>query len=193
MLTLDNLSFNRGERAIFSNLGITFGSGLVCLRGENGSGKTSLLEIIAGILAPHHGIVSFDDNVQSLTYVPHHPCLKADLTVLENISFWARLSQNEILIPTAITYFSLEDYADFECHKLSAGLKKRVDLCRLIVENTKIWLLDEPLVNLDSVNQQRLRNLIATRADQGGLIIATTHTDDFIKGAMIIEMGDFSS
>ncbi len=191
MLTLSNISLNRAGRAIFSDVGITFGAGIFTIKGENGSGKTTLLEIIAGILEPSSGSIELEEG-ESLSYIPHVPCVKPEVSVYDNISHWANLSGNQILIPTAISYFELESYIDIECRKLSAGLMKRVDLARLIVENNKIWLLDEPSINLDSKITEKLRNLIATRADQQGTIIVATHDNDFLKVATEIGINDFS-
>ena len=188
MITLENLSCERAGRVLFKNLGYTAGdNSILVIRGENGSGKTTLLETIACLRRPIEGTVLYaNKNVRGenypeycdiMSYVGHLGAVKPQLTVLENIEFWAALKGNSAAVPAAIAFFGLEPYADEICSKLSAGYQKRVALARLMVTNSEIWLLDEPFVNLDDQGKNALATLISARIERGGSVIMTAHGD----------------
>jgi heme exporter protein A len=185
MLTFQNLGYFRNHKKIFEQLGFTLSlnSGLL-LTGKNGSGKTSLLKIIAGLIKPSSGQILWDDqDVQEfyeqycsdIQYIGHKNFLKTHLTVLDNLLFYAGLSGAAMLVPAAIKYFQLQDIADTEIYKLSQGWQKRVLLAKLLCCPATIWLLDEPTNNLDSDGKKLLFNLISSRIRDGGMVIIATH------------------
>jgi len=185
MLSAQNLSYRRGDKIILADLSFALarGEGLV-IAGANGSGKTTLLKILAGLLAPESGKLELDgtdiiggksaEYLGRILYLGHKNAMNEELTVLDNLKFWAGLAGNEILIPAALAYFALEEYALMPYKTLSHGLKRRVALARLIFSQKDIWLLDEPFANLDGETGERLANLIATRR-QNGMVILSSH------------------
>lgn len=185
MLTCENLRCEREEVRIFSGLGICLSQGaLLLVRGGNGCGKTSLLKMIAGLLPCAAGEVAWRGEpvcgnaefLQELTYIGHKGGIKPECTVEENLLFWARLRQNEMLIPAALRYFDLEEKRDVPCWQLSAGMQRKVALSRLIVAPTLLWLLDEPTNFLDDDSVTKVRGLIESRIAQEGIVIVATHS-----------------
>jgi heme exporter protein A len=202
MLTVENISCERGGKNLFHNLSFTVGDACVLVvRGENGSGKTTLLETIACLRSAGEGKILYaNKNVNGehyqeycdiIHYVGHRQAIKPQLTVKENIEFWASLRGNLAAVPAAITFFGIDDYAQVLCGELSAGYKKRVALARLMVTNSQIWLLDEPFVNLDSAGAEALANLVATRVERGGSVIITAHGDLPFKNYAEINLRDW--
>ncbi len=183
MLTCQNISlFSLNTKVIFTNLSITLLSGaIVMIRGKNGAGKTSLLRIISGIQTPSQGEV-FINNVRIselarpfIGYLGHRLGLKLELTVEENLIMWAKFYSSEMMIPAAVTYFSLQELLQQPVYKLSSGMKKKVALARLMSCHSKIWLLDEVEANLDEENRKLLYNAIAIKASSGGIILWASH------------------
>lgn len=185
MLSCKKLTYSIADKTLFKDFSHNFKSGMItAIKGANGSGKTSLLELLAGFREADQGEVLFakeplreiiDDYYENLRFIGHQRAIKENLTVLQNISFWSELVGNEMLIAAAIRYFALEDIIDKKISSLSAGQKKLVDLTKLLTNPGKIWLLDEPFENLDNKNQEKLKDLIEARAGEGSIIIFTTH------------------
>lgn len=204
MLTLENITCRRAGRVLFENLGFTLGDNcILVIRGENGCGKTTLLETISCLRKPEEGRVLYanknviGENYQEycdiITYVGHRTAVKPQLTVQENIEFWAGLKGNGEAVSAAIFFFGLREYKDTLCSSLSAGYKKRVALARLMVSNSEIWLLDEPFTNLDGFGKNALATLIASRVERGGAVIITAHGDVPFGSYAEIDLGDFRS
>jgi len=202
MLTIENILCNRGGKVLFQNLGFTVGDAcILVIRGENGSGKTTLLEAVAGLRKVDEGKIlyanknvlgeHYQEYCDIIQYVGHRQAIKQQLSVTENVKFWAEHKGNLAAVPAAISFFGLEGYESALCGKLSAGYKKRVALSRLMVTNSEIWLLDEPFVNLDAVGSEAIANLIATRVERGGSVIITAHGDVPFKKYAEIDLRDF--
>jgi heme exporter protein A len=186
MLTLENISFNYLENNIFTNISLSIVSGSVFLiKGPNGSGKTTLLKIIAGIIKPSQGVIKWNDvNIYDDIGLYHQYCasylgienaIKKDLTVIDNLSFWAELKDNKELIAMAMSHFKLSEIAEIKCSKLSSGNLKKVALVRMIIANTGLWLMDEPDSFLDSNAKDYLQKLIQVKVREGGIVILTSH------------------
>tara|TARA_R110002110_G_scaffold3151_1_gene16213 strand:- start:261 stop:887 length:627 start_codon:yes stop_codon:yes gene_type:complete len=178
------LTCQRGGRLVFSNLDFAVGTGeALLLTGANGSGKSSLLRIMAGLLTPAEGALQIDgtavtedpDNWRaSLAFVGHHDPVKPVMTVRENLEFWARLTGSDQL-DDALDAFDLNDLADTPGRFLSAGQRRRTNLARLLISRARIWLLDEPSTALDSHATARLESVMAKHRDTGGMIVASSH------------------
>ena len=152
----------------------------VAVCGHNGSGKTSLLKTIAGLIPPVRGQVQYRgmpmrQQSGAVVYVSHKRGLIANLTVYENVALWARLSGYPELAAAALHFFDLGDSADIPVQHLSAGWQQRVALTRLITQPAGLWLLDEPAANLDAKGEALLGGLIESRCAQGGIALYTTH------------------
>ena len=200
MLSLQSLSFITQNQEIFKNISMTlFPSSIVYLKGKNGSGKTSLLRMLAGIQKPTEGSIRYGrelaliDNFDKpyCTYIGHKTGLKQELTVKDNLKYWAQLYNSEELLDAAIIYFQLQEYAHKKCYELSAGNQKKIALSKLIVCQSKFWLLDEIDTNLDEENKKLLINLIVTQADSGGIVFISSHNEPEIKTAQTINMSDY--
>jgi heme exporter protein A len=202
MLTIENLSLKKEEKIIFSNLGFSISSGsTLIIKGKNGAGKTSLLKIIAGISKATSGKILWggndienfrDDFNGDSQFIGHKNFLKNELSVIENLTFYAKLADTEILTLAAINFFKLNDFANEKIKKLSAGWQKRVMLAKLLACPATIWLLDEPSSNLDKEGKVLLKGLIETRAKEGGLVILTSHDEDLFDLGIVINLEDFT-
>lgn len=156
---------------------------IIHLQGNNGSGKTSLLKIIAGIKQPSSGQITIGKNMLDIhelpkpycCYIGHELGLYLDLTVLDNLKCWANYYDSHLTIEAAIFFWELQDILDTKCSELSAGNKKRVVLARLLICHSSLWLLDEVENNLDEKNKQKLNHIIVSKADAGGIVIITSH------------------
>ncbi len=184
-LTGEDLACRRGGRLVFSGLSFGVSSGeMLVLRGPNGAGKTSLLRVIAGLTPPAAGRLSLEGGDDDLTvgqqahYIAHQNASKPQLTVAENLRFWARFhGGDETRIRTALEAMDLERLSGYAAALLSAGQKRRLALARLTLVERPVWLLDEPTVGLDAASVARLRGLMEAHLEGGGLVIATTHID----------------
>lgn len=203
MLTINNLTLVKEGRKIFSDLGFSVGPGAVLIvSGKNGVGKTSLLKIIAGISKATSGNIMWseqdvenfrDDFNGDLQFIGHKNFLKQELTVAENLKFYARLADTEIALPAALNFFRLHELSDVKVKKLSAGWQKRVMLAKLLACPATIWLLDEPFANLDREGKFLLKGLIQTRIKENGLVILTSHDEDLQDLGIVINLEDFSN
>lgn len=201
MLNVENLSCIRENRPIFSGLGICLAPGaLLIVKGANGSGKTSLLKILAGLLPACHGEVQWKDKpiaassefLHQLTYIGHKNAIKNDFTVRENIRFWAKMSGTEMLEKAALRYFQMESMADTPCWQLSAGWQRKVALARLVVSPTPLWLLDEPTNYLDDHSIQLVSELIEARVKQDGIVVVASHTLTSPFASHMLALGDYT-
>jgi heme exporter protein A len=186
MLSAQRLCLYRGERCLFKNLGFALNAGeLLLIEGPNGSGKTSLLRAIAGLLSLDEGEVRWRGeatlrNRQSLcaemSWLAHRPGLKNDLTMLENLRFDARLrgatltGQDQVL-----TRLGLDSVRRLPVRALSAGQQRRVALARLLLSNAQLWLMDEPFTNLDSAGQALVLEIVGQRLAKGGACVIASH------------------
>jgi len=180
-LRADNIACQRGGRLLFSGVSFTLAAGeLLALTGPNGSGKTSLLRLIAGLAEPDSGVIALDGKHADLTVgqhshlIAHREAIKLALTVRENLEFWAAyLGGGDV--SAALASFDLANLADYPAQFLSAGQRRRLALSRLCLVRRALWLLDEPTTGLDDKSQKKLAHAIADHLAQGGLAIAATH------------------
>ncbi|MEY4965688.1 MAG: hypothetical protein RL274_1271 [Pseudomonadota bacterium] len=184
-LTAEKLACTRGDRKLFDGLSFRVSAGhALAVEGANGAGKTSLLRMIAGFLAPAAGrIVLKTVNVESddadargktIGWLGHQDGLKPQLTVREQLDFFARLYRNNVEAGV-LKQVGLERQAELPCRYLSAGQRRRLALARLLVSNRPLWLLDEPFAALDTSGQALVAQLMARHCGHGGIIIAATH------------------
>ena len=202
MLTVDNLSLSKDHKKIFSALGFSVSiSSALIVKGRNGCGKTSLLKILAGIMRADGGKILWGgENVENFRgtfngdtqFIGHKNFLKPELSVAENLRFFARLADTEAALSSGINFFKLQEFADEKVKKLSAGWQKRVMLAKLLACPATIWLLDEPSNNLDKAGKKLLHGLIKTRAKEDGLVILATHDEEFFDLGPQINLEDYT-
>ena len=197
-LSVNNLSCQRGYNLLFENLSFELNSGEVLrISGQNGSGKTSLLKIIAGLNTSELGSIEFDQNqsnsetyqIETL-YLGHYAALSSELSCIENLEYLTNLN-TEILSPNfhdALKEVGLENYEHESAGNLSAGQKRRIALSLLFISKSKVWLLDEPFTALDSDGIKIIENQIEKHCANGGLCILTTHQDCNIKSLKEISL-----
>ena len=174
MLKVSNLSVARGGVSLLQD--VTFevqaGQALV-LRGPNGIGKTSLLRCISGLQTPTAGEISAPESV---AYAAHADGLKGQLSVLENLKFWADIYGGRGP-EAALLAYDLEDLAQRPTANLSAGQKRRLGLARMLVTGCALWVMDEPTVSLDVQNVTKFRTVLQAHLQAGGGAVLTTHID----------------
>jgi len=173
----------RGGREVLSGLDFEVCSGeALAVTGPNGSGKTSLLRIIAGLLALAGGSIDLESGEHELTlaeqvhYLGHRDAMKPALSVLENLSFWRNFLGGDASDPEAsLNQVGLGHAAQLPAAYLSAGQRRRLSIARLLAIRRPIWLLDEPTSALDAAGQSLFANLTRDHLARGGLVLAATH------------------
>lgn len=205
MLEVSNLTAIRDERVLFENLQFEIKPGeLVQIEGRNGTGKTTLLRIVTGLGDREEGIIKWkgeeveksrDVFHQDLLFLGHQTGVKRELTALENLRFYQSIQNNRSSdeeIFTALTQVGLAGREDVPVAQLSAGQQRRVALARLWLSKQILWILDEPLTAIDKQGVKVLESLFASHADNGGIVVLTTHQDMFSDSPELrkIKLGD---
>lgn len=198
MLLAQGLACLRGDRLLFKKVGFELNAGgLLYVLGENGSGKSSLLRMLCGLLMPEDGAVFWDakkikenaeNYLSNLTYIGHLNGLKDDLTALENLYMSARSAGNEVTEDkalAALTAIGIERCANLPTRVLSQGQKRRVTLARLWLTEGKLWILDEPFAALDVASVGVLEARLGEHLANGGMAILTTHQDVTVNAQSI--------
>ncbi len=189
LLTVEGVSKRLGERQVLRNVGFDVGEGeVVLIRGPNGSGKTTLLRVVAGVLRPDSGRVllmgrDVHDDLgvrREISYCPERLGLLGDYTIEDNMVFFTKVFGrpfDEGRFRTYLRGFQLEDYLNERISKLSAGTKKKVAIVRSLAFPAKVYLLDEPLANLDEESVKFLVEEVRRLADQGRSFLISSHIE----------------
>ena len=192
-----NISCIRGNKLLFKNLNFKLFSGeLLLIKGANGSGKTSLLKILSGLLKPISGSIIVnkkgmnllkDEYFKYFEYVGHENAIKSALTVRENLNFYLKIKKDltKKNFEKSIKIFNLKNLLDVKIENLSSGEKRRVSLSRLILSNSKIWFLDEPTNGLDKINTLNFFKILKQHLQFNGLAIIASHDEIKIKNKNI--------
>jgi heme exporter protein A len=175
MLHVSKISFERYFEPVFQAVSFDLeAGGLLLVTGANGCGKTTLIRVLAGFLHPAAG--GFTCHADSTAYVGHYLGIKDDLSVIENLRFM-RGFQGDLSrsCKDVMIRLGLGRVSDQLARTLSAGQRKRCALGRLLLGNSKLWLLDEPYSNLDQQGVGLVDDLLASHLSSGGACVLATH------------------
>ncbi|NNJ16605.1 cytochrome c biogenesis heme-transporting ATPase CcmA [Pseudomonas putida CSV86] len=181
------LACERDWRMLFEHLELQVTAGdMLQISGPNGSGKTSLLRLLAGLMQPTQGQVLLNGKplaeqgaelARSLVWIGHAAGIKDLLTPEENLTWLCALHRpaSREAIWRALEAVGLRGFEDVPCHTLSAGQQRRVALARLYLDSPPLWILDEPFTALDRQGVAQLEAHLARHCEQGGMVVLTTH------------------
>ncbi len=184
----------RGDRCLFRQLSFALDTGeMLLLEGANGSGKTSLMRAMAGLLPVDEGELRWNgetvagDHRQAfrsdLVWLGHRTGLKLDLTPVENLRFDTVLRRrNSRSLDAAFERLGIERLKPLPVRLLSAGQQRRVALARLLLADVPLWLVDEPFTNLDREGRQLVLDLVSEHLEAGGLCVMAAHQDVDVRG-----------
>ena len=194
MLLAQNITLHRSGKEIFKDINISLGDGkIIILKGKNGSGKTSLLKTILNILEPSSGSIywkgkltykNINDYYNNLTYIADKTTSLRQLTLYENIKIWRKIFLSNVSydqIKNILSILKLDNYLNQKINTLSLGETKKFELLRLIIENKKFWVLDEPFTNLDFESIKIIEQTFLDHVNNNGFIIFSSHQKPDIK------------
>ena len=188
MLIVKDLSIERLDKKIFENINLSLSPGnITILKGKNGSGKTTLLKTILNLLEPSFGSIYWKgkllkknlyDFYNHVTYIGDTTSSLKKLTITDNINIWKKFfisKINDAQIETALKTLKLDNYLNKKVGTLSFGETKKLEFLRLIIENKKVWILDEPLSNLDEDSIELMKQTFEDHSSKEGSIIFSSH------------------
>ena len=194
MILVKNLSVKRSNKTIFEDINLSLGSGnITILKGNNGSGKTTLLKTILNLIEPSSGTIYWKgkslksnlyDFYNHITYISDKTSSLDKLTVKENINIWKKIFLSKInkdQIENILKTLKLNSYLNQKVNSLSFGEAKKLEFLRLIIENKKIWILDEPLSNLDEESIGVIKQTFEDHCSKEGSVIFSSHQDSEIN------------
>ena len=194
MILVKDLSIERSNKKIFENVNLSLGSGkIILLKGKNGSGKTTLLKALLNLIEPSSGAIYWKGKLlkknlynffNHVTYIADRTSSLSKLSVQENIKIWKKIFLSNISnsqVENILKTLKLDIYLDQKVNSLSFGETKKLEFLRLIIENKKIWILDEPLSNLDDESIDVIAQTFEDHRSNEGSIIFSSHQESEIN------------
>tara|TARA_B100000963_G_scaffold347687_1_gene354327 strand:+ start:40 stop:645 length:606 start_codon:yes stop_codon:yes gene_type:complete len=194
MILVKDLSIERSNKKIFENVNLSLGSGkIILLKGKNGSGKTTLLKALLNIIEPSSGAIYWKGKLlrknlynffSHVTYIADKTSSLNKLSVQENINIWKKIFLSNISsshVDNILKTLKLDIYLNQKVNSLSFGEKKKLEFLRLIIEDKKIWILDEPLSNLDDESIDLIGQTFEDHRSKEGSIIFSSHQESEIN------------
>ena len=188
MIIVKDLSVERLDKKIFENISLSLTPGnITILKGKNGSGKTTLLKAILNLIEPSFGSIFWKgkllkrnlyDFYNHATYIADTTSSLRKLTIKDNVNIWKKFfisNINDAQIETALKTLKLDNYLNKKVATLSFGETKKLEFLRLIIENKKVWILDEPLSNLDEDSIELMKQTFEDHCSKEGSIIFSSH------------------
>ena len=204
VVTVTNLAARRGDDRIFSGVDFALqGSESLVLTGRNGTGKSTLIRVIAGLLPAEAGTVkvtadgvSIPRAAEAMHYLGHRNAMKRELTVEENLVFWRRFMGDfgggfGLDVDRAAEELGLAELLHLPFGYLSAGQQRRMAMAKLLVAWRPVWLLDEPTAALDRQSDAVFARIMKGHLARGGIIVAATHQELGLEDAKRLEMKGF--
>ena len=201
-----DLACQRGEHLVFEGLDFALEAGdCLWLAGPNGSGKSSLLRLMAGLLPPFSGALEWagaalnaDAHRARLRYLGHLDAVKPQLTVAENLDFWAAFwsiapGNESRESDDPLERLGLAHARHLPARHLSAGQKRRLALARLCLGRSQLWLLDEPTTALDAAGAAVFLDLVADQRKAGGIVILSSHEPVKMPDSSRLDLGELSA
>ena len=187
-LQINFLELYRNDDRIFSEISFDLSEGQhLLISGANGTGKTSLLRVICGLTIPTGGTIVWNqlatNNIdcryyEHLAYLGHKNALIPELTARENLEYTFEGNQSMNRTSSVLEAFDLNNYLDQYAEKLSNGQIRKIALSRILLSEKTLWILDEPVANLDTSGTQFLLTEMQAHLDQGGMLITTSNLND---------------
>ncbi|HEY4115886.1 MAG TPA: heme ABC exporter ATP-binding protein CcmA [Rhizomicrobium sp.] len=182
-IAAEQITCIRGGRVVFRDVSFSVSQGhVLVVEGSNGSGKTSLLRMLAGLIAPAAGEIrcngqasSADRRSELVGWLGHQDAAKPQLTPREALRFFAGLYGCPAPPDDALEKVGLAHAADLPCQYLSAGQKKRLALARLVMLGRPLWLMDEPFASLDAEGRVFATAFAREHADASGIVVIASH------------------
>ena len=194
MILVKDLSIQRSNKKIFENINLSLGAGkIILLKGKNGSGKTTLLKAMLNLIEPSSGAIYWKGKLlkknlynffNHVTYIADRTSSLSNLSVQENIKIWKKFFLSSISnsqVENILKTLKLDIYLDQEINSLSFGETKKLEFLRLIIENKKFWILDEPLSNLDNESIDVIAQTFEDHRSKEGSIIFSSHQESEIN------------
>ena len=194
MILVKDLSIERSNKKIFENVNLSLGSGkIILLKGKNGSGKTTLLKALLNLIEPSSGAIYWKGKLLKknlynffyhVTYISDRTSSLSKLSVQENIKIWKKVFLSNISnsqVEKILKTLNLNIYLDQKVNLLSFGETKKLEFLRLIIENKKIWILDEPLSSLDNESIDVIAQTFEDHRSKEGSIIFSSHQESEIN------------
>ena len=194
MILVKDLSIERSNKKIFENVNLSLGSGkIILLKGVNGSGKTTLLKALLNLIEPSSGAIYWKGKLlkknlynffNHVTYIADRTSSLSKLSVQENIKIWKKIFLSNISnsqVENILKTLKLDIYLNQKVNSLSFGEKKKLEFLRLIIEDKKIWILDEPLSNLDDESINLIGQTFEDHRSKEGSIIFSSHQESEIN------------
>jgi heme exporter protein A len=188
MLLVNNIFYKRNNKQILNDISLTLSpQKIIHLTGNNGVGKTTLLKVLTNILEPEKGEIFWNGKnikknyfnfYKDITFIMDKETSSSSLTVNENVLFWKKIfssprKKNEI--DSILDLLSLNKYKNTLTSYLSYGEKKKLESSRLIIEQKKLWILDDPYIGLDNSSINLMNQTIINHIELGGMVIFTSH------------------
>lgn len=189
LLVARALTVARGGRVLVENLDVDLPrSGALLVSGANGAGKSSLLRVLAGLLAPAGGAVTRDGSV---AWMGEAVALDPERRLVDALGFWAALDHRgsaDVRVAAALAAVELSEIAEVPVRMLSTGQRRRAALSRVVASGADLWLLDEPASGLDVAAVMRLEGLIEGHRGGGGAVVVTTHQPLVLPDAVTVAL-----